>query len=179
MNDLLEFYTRHFSVSPTFDGGAYLLSVVALSSPPSTEGSCQLRLGWSSDAPGIEPGLPDCASGGTQCQRDELVSNRVRIILLLEAGPVLCTFMQYSATFSSQPEAASNAISGVFVRLIVSDNIRGLSWTAKCFLLHATRAAVEKVWGDKIPCSIRWLGNCPVGGGGCGGGSKGPLIKIV
>ena len=37
------FYARHFSVSPAFDGGTYLLPVAALLTPPSKEGSYNLR----------------------------------------------------------------------------------------------------------------------------------------
>ena len=58
------FYVSHFSVSLAIDGGTYLLSVATLLPfTPPKEGSYQLRLGWPSDALGIELSLPDCESG--------------------------------------------------------------------------------------------------------------------
>ena len=66
---------RHFYESPAYDDDAYLLSVAALTWPPSKKGSYQIWLGWPSDASRIEPGFPDYESGvlattlsGTKCQ---------------------------------------------------------------------------------------------------------------
>ena len=50
-------YACHFSVSPAFDGGAYLLSVAALPSPPPVLYNCSIV------DPGNELVLPDCESG--------------------------------------------------------------------------------------------------------------------
>ena len=53
-----DFYIHHFSVSRHCDGGAYLLSVAVLRSPPQKEGSYQFifpegeRFGGPADAPG-------------------------------------------------------------------------------------------------------------------------------
>ena len=41
----------------------------------------------------------------------------------MPAGSVICTFMQYSITFCSQPEAASDVIYGVFVRQSIVDEV--------------------------------------------------------
>ena len=57
------FYARHFSLNPTFDGGAYLLSIPSLPSPPPRRATTKYGLVESRMPPRIEPGLPDSKSG--------------------------------------------------------------------------------------------------------------------